>query len=217
MDGDTPHIFVVFDEPQRWTKGNKNPAIVALMNTIATQGRAAGLHFLVGTQKPLVGVFGDSTTADQFSGAVGFRVKSYQASAAIFGGPKPRADTLLPAGDAYVVAASPRTVQERVQVAYIPEDELARIGGGQPMLDEWPEYDVAGLDQKASGRPPKCTTPQEIAHGLETVALGRGRPYFRELFENGNTPGASRSRRILGECREIVEIMRERGLSYGAT
>jgi len=217
LNGDTSDIFVIFDEFQRYTKDSSNPVIVELMNRLATQGRAARIHVIAGTQKPLVGVFGDSTTQDQFSAAIGGRVKSYQASQAIFGSNQPRADTLLPHGDAYIVANVPRLVQERVQVAYIPEADLARAGGGQPQLEQWPEYDVSGLSEKKSGRPTKQDTPQELALGIETALRGNGRPWFRAQFENGNTPGAGRARRILTRCREIVAIMTERGIEYAAS
>ena len=211
LNGDFPHVFVIFDEFQRYTKDGSNPTIVEQMNVLATQGRAAHIHLIASTQKPLVGVFGDSTTPDQFAAAIGGKVKSHYASRAIMGGSYPRCDTLLPQGDMWVSASVPHLIIERVQVAYIPERWLAP--DGEPlMMDAWPEYDTSKLggEERVVGRPPKTPTFEELAVGLLAAAGGKKRYWFREQFE-GDTPGADRSDKIIEQCYNILAEVTRRG------
>jgi len=214
LNGDFPHVFVVFDEFQRYTRDGNNPLVVELMNRLATQGRAAHMHLIAGTQKPLVGVWGDSTTPDQFSAAIGGRVKDWHASKAIMGDTTPRCDMLLPKGDMYVKAVVPDLVVERVQVAYVPETELAQMGGGQPDLDVWPEYDTENLSRDP-GRPQKQPTAEEIAVGLIAVAQDNKRHWYRKQLES--PPGAERTDRIIEQCVDIMAALRSRGASLGVT
>lgn len=211
LNSDHRHIFVVFDEFQVFTKSRSSPAITGLLNSLATQGRAAKIHVIACTQKPLVESWGDSTTPDQFSAAVAQRVKTYQASKAIVGGSFPRCDTLLPKGDAYVIAAVPNHIVERVQVVYVPENVLMSLKGCQSMMDEWPEFDVSGHSSFV-GRPAKVSTPTEIAIGIEAVIKGKARHWYRDQFDNGDTPGAGRADRLLSRCGEVVGTLRERGV-----
>jgi len=211
-----PHIHVLVDEFQIWTYESNNPVVTALMNRIATQGRGAWIHLIAATQKPVVGVFGrkgiGSTTADQFSATIGQRVKSAETSRVVVGGSYPRCDLLLNRGDSYVIAKVPDSVMERVQVAYITESDLQRMAGGELDLDEYPEFDPSVLGEKVNrGRPTKLTSDREWAYGLEAVIRGEHRDWYQEQFESP-APGSSRARAILSRCKEIVNIMRNRGV-----
>lgn len=216
LDGIVSDLFVLIDEPQVWTADSINPIITALVNRLATQGRGAKVHLIAGTQKPMVSVFGKggvgSTSKDQFSAIIGQRVGSADTSRVVMGASVPRCDLLLDKGDSHVVVTTPDEVRERVQVAYVSEADLQRLAGGKPTLDEWPEFDASSLGNghAKNGRPGKTTTAQEWAIGLETVAKGSGRPWYREQFEK--PPGSSRARAILTKCKEIVRIMGERGV-----
>lgn len=213
LGNDTPDLWILFDEFQIYTQDGKDSAITEMMLRLTTQGRAAKIHVCAGTQKPLVSAFGNSTTHDQFSAVVGGKVRTAESSRALIGSSRVRCDLLLDRGDMYVVANSP-LIEERVQAAYIPVDKLATLGGGQP--PEWPLYDAAQLGGHPTGRPSKCTTTQEIALGLETVIRDRGRPWFRKQFES-DTPGAGRARQIIAQCKDIVALLQERGVTYATT
>jgi hypothetical protein len=211
LNGEFPHVFVLFDEFQRYTKDGANTVVVELMNLLATQGRAAHIHLIAGTQKPLVGVFGDSTTPDQFSAAIGGRVKSWHASRAIMGDTTPRCDMLLPGGDAYVKAVVPDLVIDRVQMAYVPEQELAAAAGGKLQMEHWPACDledVAGVSQ-GRGRPKKPTTDEELAVGLLAAVGDYGRDWFRERLDK--PPGASRADRIIDKSHRVLAEVYRRG------
>ncbi len=211
-----PHVYVLVDEFQVWTYESNNPVITALMNRIATQGRGAGIHLVAATQKPVVGVFGrkgvGSTTADQFSATIGQRVKSPETSRVVVGGSYPRCDLLLDKGDSYVLAKTPSSIMERVQVAYISEADLQRMAGGQPDFPEYPEFDPSVLGEKVGrGRRAKLTSDKEWSIGIEAVVGDRSRDWYQKQF-GSPAPGSSRARAILGRCRRIVEIMRERNV-----
>lgn len=214
----TPHLFVLIDEFQEWTLDSSSPVITGLMNKLATQGRGANVHLIAGTQKPVVGVFGKkgvgSTTSDQFSAVIGQRVKSWDTSRVVMGGSIPRCDLLLDKGDSHVVVTTPEQIMERVQVAYVSEADLQRLAGGQPDFIEWPAFDVSSLggDRSAVGRRAKVTSAKELAIGIEAVIKKWGRPEYRKQFDK--PPGADRARNtILPMCKEIVEIMANRGVT----
>jgi len=211
-----PHIFVLIDEFWVWTHESRDPVITAMINMIATQGREAGIHLIGATQKPLTGMFGKgtigSTTYDQFSATVGLRVKTPEASRVIMGGPRPRCDFLLVNGDAHVVAKVPTLVMDRVQVAYISEDDLRSMAGGQPDLDEWPEFDPSVLGRAVNrGRPAKVTSNKEWAVGVEAIVRDERRDWYQKQFPKP-APGSSRARVIMRNSEEIVRILRERGV-----
>jgi len=211
-----PHIHVLVDEFQVWTYESNNPVVTTLMNRIATQGRGAWIHLSAATQKPVVGVFGrkgvGSTTADQFSAVIGQRVKSPETSRVVIGGSHPRCDLLLDRGDSYVIAKTPRSVMERVQVAYITEADLQRMVGGQPDFAEWPEFDPSVLGEKVGrGRRATVTSDREWAYGIEAIIRGEHRDWYQGQF-GSPAPGSSRARAILSRCGEIVDILRNRGI-----
>jgi hypothetical protein len=204
------HIYIIFDEFQRLTKKGKNPIVTSQMNLLATQARAAKMHLIACTQKPLQESWGDPHTRDQFDAVFCHRVNDRHASEAAVGGTFPECHTLLPHGDAYIVTHSPY-ILERVQVAYVPQADLARLQGCKPVLDTWPAFDIAAYTGKANGRPLEPPSPTQFAVGLEAATFGLGRDWYRAQL-NGDKPGSGRSDRIISDCVDIVSAMTHRDL-----
>ena len=213
---DVPGLFVLCDDFGPWTNKNAVPEIVTLMNLIATLGREAKIHLVAATQKPTVKLFGDSTTADQFSTIIGQRVKTYKASEVIVGGPYPRCDWLLPKGDAQVVAVEMSQLSMRTQIAYVPESQIARYTGQRTRHSEYPAFDVASITgyEKRANSQKKVTSPIEWALGFKAVVLKLSREWYRKQdFDGAVTPGAARARAILNESEEIVKLLRREGIA----
>ena len=127
-------IIIGFDEVQEM---QEETAVVEMLRRIVSLGRGAGIHVLLGTQHPTKDAFGDSSVKRNLTGRVALHVEDGVASNVVVGGPSPRADHLLGAGDAYAIV--PGRVQ-RVQMAYIPENVLGRYAEpGQYQFRAWPE------------------------------------------------------------------------------
>jgi len=214
-----PHIVIIFDEFQEFTEDGKDPVIVEALRKLATQGRAARIHLWVGTQKPVQAMFGRTATRDQFSAAIGGKVRSYHAyhaSEAIMGGNEPRCDKLLPKGDAYVKAmmVDEQDLIQRVQVAYVPENDIVNFASGQSELATWPWFDESELDvvEQKPGRKADCLTPPEIAVSIAADLGGYGVPWIRDRvgeIPQHRRPGNSKGSRIQEFGREVNEHLRK--------
>jgi len=137
-------------------------------------------------------------------------VQSYQASSAIVGDKEPRADYLLPKGDAYILGnAGSYPLCERVQIAYVPEAELYQhTQGGAPEMDAWPAFDTSVLCGETSpGRPAIEFDNEQIACGIYAAQNEWGRGRLRSLLDDrGNhIAGSEPVDRLLSMGREISD------------
>lgn len=212
------HVFVCIDEFQVLAAESRVPAFASLLGTLLTEGRGAGFHVVGATHKPTVGMFGKgnlgSASSDQLSVIIGQRVKTFRASQVVMGAPWPRCDFLQDKGDAYISAKTPDTFVERVQIPRIEEDDLRAMSCGKTDLSEWPEFDASSIAWNGGkrGRSPKPVSDMELAVGIETVVLGRGRDNFMEQLDDGEKPGTNRYRKsIMPKCEKIVGILTSRG------
>ena len=199
-------LIVVVDEVQEVILADA--AAAEAVRQLVTLGRDAGVHCLIATQHPIVKALGGPTVTRNLVGRLALRVADYDASRVAVGGSTPRADHLLGHGDAYAVA--PATIQ-RVQVAYTTPEDLAGVTG-DPAWDDWPETDVADLDQAPGGRPSPWPAPAEVGASLTAAALGRGRPWLKDQIEglDGLTrPGSDRARRLLALGRDTLEWLED--------
>jgi hypothetical protein len=167
------------------------------------QGRGACVHVLTGTQHPTVDTFADPTIKRNLVGRVALRTEDYKASEVVVGGPVPRADRLLGAGDAYAIV--PGAVH-RVQLAYIPPADLEQMNTDQPEMNAWPEF-----DPEAAGTLPDREdgvgwqyTGAELGMAVVQAHLGSGRPTLVRALENAGLgkPGAERAIRLQKLGRE---------------
>jgi hypothetical protein len=199
------HIIVFFDEVQVY---RDDKPVMSLLHDLAAMGRSARVHLVAGTQKPTVRMFGPDVggaTRDQFGTRIAHAVATYPASNAIIGAPEPRADYLQPQGDAYVLAnIGTYPLRERVQIAYVSEDEITF--DGVPELSHWPEYE---FEDTGAGRPRIRFTDEQIAASIVAAQRGLGRIKMQGLLNDleQGISGAEPLIRLLDVGRNIKEIM----------
>jgi hypothetical protein len=129
-------LIIFVDEVQELCKDR---VVTEFLRMLVSQGRAARVHCILGTQHPTVAMFGgDPTIKRNLPGRLALRVLDAKSSEIAIGASTPRADHLLGAGDAYAIVPG-RAL--RTQLAYIPPKDFANVPAGEPMLDEWPTYD----------------------------------------------------------------------------
>jgi DNA segregation ATPase FtsK/SpoIIIE-like protein len=203
-------IVVVFDEFQAFTD---DAVIAALMREIASMGRAGNVHLLIMTQQPTLAQFGKdersrTTTRRQMAGRIALQVADYDASRVVVGSSTPRADRLLGAGDAYLLASG--GIVHRVQCAYVDERDFRRAETGTWQFDEWPHFDPADIGEE-SAEQSSGWDDTEAAIGILTAAQGnRGRPTLLELFDEYERarPGTDKARRLLAWGRDVWQVLR---------
>jgi len=197
--GAPPRIHIIADEFQTYTERAADPLITAQMNYLLVKGRAAGVHVWAGTHKPTVTMFGKAGNAarSQFGSTIGLKMATDTASRVLRGD-----DTLaylLGRGDGRVVApgAEGSYFDARVQMAYVPEDDIDRAAGGKLMLEHWPEFDASQFDPDGkAGRPAIEFSEEQIAIAIHGARQTRpwGRDLLRAALENsdcgiaGNVP-----------------------------
>lgn len=195
----TGRVVVVIDEIQAIAE---DPAAVHMIKRIVSQGRDAHVHAIIGTQDPTASAFDDITIRRNLVGRVALRTEGYKASEVAIGGPTPRADWLLGAGDAYTIV--PHSTM-RAQLAYVPPLDLENEPGGRAELESWPAFDAeaVGTLPEAGGNGREISGA-EIAVSLIQAHLGSGRPTLQRAMENVGLekPGSGRADWLLGLGRE---------------
>lgn len=198
-------LIVAVDEVQEL---QADAGAVELLRRLVVQGRGAGVHVILGTQHPTKDAFGDPAIKRNLPGRLALRVEDAVASNVVIGGPAPRADHLLGAGDAYAVI--PGAVQ-RLQLAYIPERELPT--DGRPELTDWPAYDAEAAGTLPENRGGFAVSPTEAAVSILAACLGKGQPTLKAMVEKatGQRPGGSRADRLLVYGREAYAWLQSEG------
>ncbi|MBU1880301.1 MAG: hypothetical protein KJ734_15240, partial [Chloroflexi bacterium] len=190
-------IVVAVDEVQELTGKAGDPACTEMVRQLASKGRGARVHVLLGTQHPTVDVFSESTIKRNLVGRVALRTEDYKASEVVVGGPSPRADWLLGAGDCYAIV--PGAVH-RVQLAYILPGELEALNTGTPEMDAWPDFDPAAAGTLPAENGVRWEyNGDELAVAVVGAHLGHGRPTLVKSLEAAGLggPGSVRAARLL--------------------
>jgi hypothetical protein len=183
-------LVVFIDELQAFVD---DKLFVALLHEGTSQGRAAAVHFVVGTQHPTVDSFGDPRIRRMLIGKLALLVDDPDASRVAVGGSLPRADQLLGAGDAFCI--SPKTCN-RVQVAYADDDlDVAQRGSWQ--FSEWPDLEVEEVPSDTEVN--WSYTGAELGVSLVSAFEGEGRPTMVRRLEHARLgrPGAEKAIRLL--------------------
>ena len=204
--GNGHRLVVVFDEFQELAK---DPLIAALLSRLSRLGRDADAHGIFATHHPVLDVFGDRVTRRNLAGRVALLVTDAEASRVAVGGPRPRADRLLGAGDAYCVA--PGAVH-RTQLVLVDERDFKQATSEPPLLEQWPEFHAEDLGQEPKVK--WAYTGEELAVALLAAWQGHGRTRLEHALQAAGLgrPGAERARRLLQLGREQWKMLRSRGM-----
>jgi S-DNA-T family DNA segregation ATPase FtsK/SpoIIIE len=158
-----PYVVVVVDELNDLMVREKARKVEEQLVRLAQMARAVGIHLVVATQRPSVDVITGVIKAN-FPSRIAFSVSSQVDSRTILD--RAGAQHLLPEGDMlFLPTGAPEP--ERVQGAYVSEDEVARV------VDFWAEQSP----------PEDLTSVREVADEPEAP----GQPYFEqedELFDD---------------------------------
>jgi hypothetical protein len=192
---DPSRLVILWDEPGEWLADS--PLLVEMTRRLLAQGRGANVHLLMCTHHPVVSVFGDSASKRNLTGRLALKVADFEASRVAVGGPQPRADHLLGAGDCYAV--TPGAVH-RLQGVFVDERDFGILPSGNPLLDEWPEYQTESLGQS------EPFPPDQTAEAIIAAAEGAGRPTLEKRTGVGSTVG----RKLLTYGRDVYNELSER-------
>lgn len=216
----TPGIHVFFDEFQEHTEDGRNVLVTELVRQIAVKGRECGIHLWASTHKPNLRMFGKAGNAvkGQFSTIVGLRMTDPISSRVLRND-----DTctfLRGRGDARVLAEIDGTVLDaRVQMAYVPENQLNARAGGKPTMAIWPvfEGDALALSINRRGRPAETFTDTQLAcaihAGRQDPPMGRDALRTLLIQEGAEIGGNGRLDKLLKKGRRIAEFIDELGES----
>ncbi len=170
----TPRIVLVIDEIQTVVQRSDLAAHISLL---LQQGRAAKINLIISTQHPTNNVLGGNTMKTNLAGRVVFKMNSSDASRVAIGAPEPDARNLLGRGDSYILASGSFA---RVQIAYLERDELDRLRGHRPLMEEWPaEVEGATLE----GTTPTGYSARQLAIAIHCAQNSIGRPTLKRLLD----------------------------------
>jgi len=209
----TQRLIIFFDEIQELTGHHSDDEIVWMVRKLASQGRAAKVHLIIGTQKPTHKAFSSDAIKGNLVGRLALHVASYDESRVVLGSSSPRADHLLGQGDAFAVVPS---ATQRAQLAYIPTTDLDQYNTAQPTLTQWPAYNLEDFGNLPTPTPKKLTrfSGKEIAIALLAAHHNHGRPTLQKLLKQFNiSAGNSKATNLLTLGRETYNHLNQVGAS----
>lgn len=204
-------VIVVIDEIQELSGKAGDAVATEMIRRLVSQGRGARVHCIIGTQHPTMDAFGEPAIKRNLTGRIALRTEDYKASEVVVGGPTPRADRLLGAGDSYCLTPS---ATHRAQLAYISQTELEAMNTSKPELGDWPEFDPEAAGTLPAGDTVRWEyTGNELAVSLVQAHLGNGRPALLKALEAADLgrPGRERAARLLQLGREAKGWLTDNG------
>ncbi|MBN2392084.1 MAG: hypothetical protein JXR84_15260 [Anaerolineae bacterium] len=213
--GEYMRLIIVVEEVQEVIQ---EPTCAEVITRLVSLGREVDVHCLLTTQHPTVKALGGPRVARNLSGRMALKVTDDVASRVAVGNSTPRADYLLGRGDGYAVSVD---AIHRAQMAYVVDNEVALVCGGDAALPSWPAQ--SGSDMGIAPNPPhrQADAPlgAEIGAAVTAAALQMGIRRFKALLAEtaGHAPGTSKAKRLLALGRESLEWMEERGVVVDAT
>ena len=217
-------VVVVFDEIQQYTDDD---AIAGMLATLTAQGRSTGVHCLVATQHPSVGLFKNPNTRRNLTGKLAMHVGDFDASRVAVGGATPRADQLLSKGDSYVITPSQC---HRIQGCFVDDKDIAAAiynangRAGQWKFQDWPAYDPCDIGGgqssgsngggyvKNSGNTREPWSAEEIAVTLAAALVGEGRDAMIDRGTAWGVPiGSGRGRDLVKVGRAVKDVLETYG------
>ncbi len=210
-------LIVAIDEIQELTGKAGDASATEMIRRLVAQGRGARVHCIIGTQHPTMDAFSEPAIKRNLTGRIALRTEDYKASEVVVGGPTPRADRLLGAGDSYCLTPS---ATHRAQLVYIPQTELDKMGTGNPTLDAWPEFDPEAAGTLLAEDTVRWEySGAELAVALVQAHLGSGRPTLLKALETAGLgkPGKDRAVRLLQLGRDANSWLAENGWQLSET
>ncbi|MCL4836239.1 MAG: hypothetical protein KJZ86_27615 [Caldilineaceae bacterium] len=130
----TPRLFVFLDDLLNLLK--RRPDLADPLAEVASLGRGAGIHLIIGTQRVSKSGMGDAAVSGNITARLVFRTASAQDAAAFTGRGDTGAESIgAHAGDAILVTSAADV--QRIAVAYVSDADLAALpqgGGSRPWL-----------------------------------------------------------------------------------
>lgn len=201
-------IFVFLDEIQEVTMHNQNLAEV--VRKLAAQCRAVKIHLFLSTQKPLVEVFGNSTTKSNVPGRLALMTVNYKDSELIVGSNFPRADYLQP-WEAWCI--SPAERYRRAQLFNVTEHELTQAPVGDPEMKDWPIIAMSDAMGQLAGPVRVNINPKQGIVSIFAAKCGIGRGKLQKALEQAGVPerNSTKAGTIRDWGREALQAMKECG------
>ena len=136
-----PRIIIIIDEFSDLMQSVKDP-VEGLVLSLAQKARAAGIHLIIGTQRPDVSVI-TGTIKSNIPGRISCKVASGTDSKTVLD--TSGADKLLPRGDMLYKSGAINMI--RVQGAFVDDAEMLRVLGFIKKQSNGTNYDDDVLDQ----------------------------------------------------------------------
>jgi len=198
-------IVILFDEFHEFTG---DALISELMHAILARGRAVRVHMLLATHHPTVDTFGDESASKRLvPGRLALKVLDFEASKVAIGDKHPRADRLIPPGDAYAIGQGARAVH-RTQCVLVDHRELDKVDRMPPQLERWPSFRAEDIGQAPTVN--YAYTGAELAHGLAGAMQGWGRGKLQDALDAAGigSPGSERADRLKNLTRDQLDALR---------
>ena len=212
-----PKIIIVIDELNDLMMSARK-MVEASICRIAQKARAAGIHLLIGTQRPSVNVITGDIKVN-IPARIAFRVNQLVDSRTILD--MPGAERLLPHGD---MLFSPTGTPQRVQGAFVEDDEVKAVAAflaknvGEAVFDETVLADIekeTAKCAKASG----SDEDEDYEEGSGNLDGVLSDPKFEDAldvaFSTGSISTALLQRKIsigFGRAARFIDAMCEMGI-----
>jgi len=200
-------LIIVVDELQTFTS---DKVCRDYLRRLVSQGRAAKVHVIMGTQDPIKAAFRDNTIKRNLPGHIALRVEDYKASEVAVGGNTPRADWLLGAGDSYCITPA---ACHRAQLADRKSAQFGELSTGEPLYEQWPD-----LDPEAGGTLPENMvnwgyTGQELGAAILAAQREFGRRRMTTMMrkEGFNITEGDRAKRLSQLGKEAYGYLMSNG------
>ena len=216
-----PKIIIVIDELNDIMIQVRKPAEDLIMS-IAQKARAAGIHLIIGTQRPSVNVVTGTIKAN-IPSRISCKVASFQDSKTIL--EQSGAEKLLNNGDMlYITSGTPKPI--RVQGAFVSDGEVAAVMRYLKSQAKGDVYDAQALED-INRAAQKCSKGKGGAEDFEDDsgeenAGAFNDPQFLEAVEIAiragkiSTAFLQRKQKIgYGKAARFIDLMEEQGIVSG--
>ncbi len=199
-----PKIIIVIDELNDIMLQVRKPAEDLIMS-IAQKARAAGIHLIIGTQRPSVDVITGVIKAN-IPSRISCKVASYNDSKTIL--EQAGAEKLLNNGDMlYIPAGAPKAL--RVQGAFVSDNEVSAVMKFLKSQSKGAVYDAQALE--------------EINRAAQKCSKGKGGDDLDDGDDDGDSVGVLNDRQFLDAVELAVKsgkistslIQRKISIGYG--